>query len=205
MSRGDRNERGRGRKVKPQRGGSREFNSDLSEFYIDNNEDEGNNDNKSFDKDISSESIINKVANISLACNETRGKKDSNLQSCSSSSSDQEEDSSHDKNEKELTNSTKSHYTSSSSKTDSNIANPQIKKPSDNHSQPPKELSRREREAIEKERAKQYYLQMKEKEDAARLAVIRKQREAAAQKHAIELKTKEDLGRKDTTFLKKKE
>ena len=53
------------------------------------------------------------------------------------------------------------------------------------------ELSRRDREAIQKEQARQYYLKMKDKEDAARLALVRKEREAAAAKHAEELKAKE--------------
>lgn len=53
------------------------------------------------------------------------------------------------------------------------------------------ELSRREREAIEKERARQHFLKMKEKEDAARLAEIRKKREQEAAAHAAALKEKE--------------
>lgn len=56
----------------------------------------------------------------------------------------------------------------------------------------PHELTRREREAIEKERARQHFLKMKEKEDAARLAVIRKQREEAAAAAAAEKKAKEE-------------
>ena len=52
----------------------------------------------------------------------------------------------------------------------------------------PRELTRREREAIEKERARQHYLKMKEIEDAARLAIIRKRREEEAARHAAELK-----------------
>lgn len=54
----------------------------------------------------------------------------------------------------------------------------------------PRELTRREREAIQKEQARQHYLKMKEKEDAARLAIIRKQREEAAAKHAEEQRGK---------------
>jgi hypothetical protein len=56
----------------------------------------------------------------------------------------------------------------------------------------PRELSRREREAIEKERARQHFLKMKEKEDAERLAVIRKRREEEAAQHAAEQKAKEE-------------
>ncbi len=52
----------------------------------------------------------------------------------------------------------------------------------------PRELSRREREAIEKERAKQHFLKMKEKEDAARLAIIRKKREEEAARFSAEQK-----------------
>ena len=59
-----------------------------------------------------------------------------------------------------------------------------------------KELSRREREAIQKEQARQHYLKMKEKEDAARLALIRKQREEAAAQHAEALKAKEAAKRR---------
>lgn len=51
--------------------------------------------------------------------------------------------------------------------------------------------SRREREAIEKEQARQYYLRMKEKEDAGRLALVRKQREEAAAKYAEEQRAKQ--------------
>jgi len=54
----------------------------------------------------------------------------------------------------------------------------------------PRELTRREREAIEKERARQHYLKMKEVEDAARLAIIKKRREEEAARHAAELKGK---------------
>jgi hypothetical protein len=52
----------------------------------------------------------------------------------------------------------------------------------------PKELSRRDREAIQKEQARQHYMKMKEKEDGARLALVRKQREEAAAAHAEALK-----------------
>ena len=54
-----------------------------------------------------------------------------------------------------------------------------------------KEVSRREREAAQKEQARQHYMKMKEKEDGARLALIRKQREEAAVQHAEALKAKE--------------
>lgn len=53
------------------------------------------------------------------------------------------------------------------------------------------ELSRREREAIQKDQARQHYMKMKEKEDAARLNLIRKQRVEAAAQHAEALKAKE--------------
>jgi hypothetical protein len=58
------------------------------------------------------------------------------------------------------------------------------------------EMSRREREAIQKEQARQHYMKMKEKEDAARLALIRKQREEAAAAHAEALKAKEAAKRR---------
>ena len=60
----------------------------------------------------------------------------------------------------------------------------------------PKELSRRDREAMQKEQARQHYLKMKEKEDAARLALVRKQREEAAAKHAEEVRAKEAAKRR---------
>jgi len=56
---------------------------------------------------------------------------------------------------------------------------------------PVREVTRREREAAEKEQARQHYLRMKEKEDAARLAVVRKQREEAAMRHAEEQRAKQ--------------
>ena len=59
-----------------------------------------------------------------------------------------------------------------------------------------KELSRRDREAIQKEQARQHYLKMKEKEDAARLALVRKQREEAAAQHAEALRAKEAAKRR---------
>jgi hypothetical protein len=60
----------------------------------------------------------------------------------------------------------------------------------------PKEMSRREREAVQKEQARQHYMKMKEKEDGARLAIIRKQREEAAAKHAEEQRAKEAARRR---------
>ncbi|PJF17088.1 hypothetical protein PSACC_03110 [Paramicrosporidium saccamoebae] len=56
----------------------------------------------------------------------------------------------------------------------------------------PRELTRREREAIEKEQARQHFLKMKEQEDRERLAVIRKRREEEAAQHAAEQKAKEE-------------
>ncbi|XP_053326675.1 28 kDa heat- and acid-stable phosphoprotein [Spea bombifrons] len=62
----------------------------------------------------------------------------------------------------------------------------------------PKELSRREREEIEKQKAKERYMKMhlagktdQAKADLARLAIIRKQREEAAKKKEEERKTKD--------------
>lgn len=60
----------------------------------------------------------------------------------------------------------------------------------------PKEVSRRDREAMQKEQARQHYMKMKEKEDGARLALVRKQREEAAAKHAEELRAKEAAKRR---------
>ncbi|XP_010641031.1 28 kDa heat- and acid-stable phosphoprotein isoform X1 [Fukomys damarensis] len=63
----------------------------------------------------------------------------------------------------------------------------------------PKELSRREREEIEKQKAKERYMKMhlagkteQAKADLARLAIIRKQREEAAKKKEEERKAKDD-------------
>lgn len=62
----------------------------------------------------------------------------------------------------------------------------------------PKQLSRREREEIEKQKAKERYMKMhlagktdQAKADLARLAIIRKQREDAAKKKEEERKAKE--------------
>lgn len=62
----------------------------------------------------------------------------------------------------------------------------------------PKQLSRREREEIEKQKAKERYMKMhlagktdQAKADLARLAIIRKQREDAARKKEEERKAKE--------------
>ncbi|XP_026180993.1 pdgfa associated protein 1b [Mastacembelus armatus] len=62
----------------------------------------------------------------------------------------------------------------------------------------PKQLSRREREEIEKQKAKERYMKMhlagktdQAKADLARLAIIRKQREEAAKKKEEEKKAKE--------------
>uniref|UniRef100_A0A8D0GFK9 PDGFA associated protein 1 n=1 Tax=Sphenodon punctatus TaxID=8508 RepID=A0A8D0GFK9_SPHPU len=63
----------------------------------------------------------------------------------------------------------------------------------------PKELSRREREEIEKQQAKERYMKMhlagkteQAKADLARLAIIRKQREEAARKKEEERKAKDE-------------
>ncbi|XP_070586840.1 28 kDa heat- and acid-stable phosphoprotein-like [Erythrolamprus reginae] len=63
----------------------------------------------------------------------------------------------------------------------------------------PRELSRREREEIEKQKAKERYMKMhlagkteQAKADLARLAIIRKQREEAAKKKEEERRAKDD-------------
>lgn len=65
----------------------------------------------------------------------------------------------------------------------------------------PKQLSRREREEIEKQKAKERYMKMhlagktdQAKADLARLAIIKKQREEAARKKEEERKAKEAAG-----------
>ncbi|XP_048348486.1 28 kDa heat- and acid-stable phosphoprotein [Sphaerodactylus townsendi] len=64
----------------------------------------------------------------------------------------------------------------------------------------PRELSRREREEIEKQKAKERYMKMhlagkteQAKADLARLAIIRKQREEAAKKKEEERKAKDEV------------
>lgn len=75
--------------------------------------------------------------------------------------------------------------------TTSNASKPSGAKPQPSTSNAPKEMSRRDREALQKEQARQHYLKMKEKEDSARLALVRKQREEAAAAHAEALRAKE--------------
>lgn len=72
------------------------------------------------------------------------------------------------------------------------------KKVADIELEGPKQLSRREREEIEKQKAKERYMKMhlagktdQAKADLARLAIIRKQREEAARKKEEDRKTKE--------------
>ncbi|XP_026785688.1 pdgfa associated protein 1b [Pangasianodon hypophthalmus] len=72
------------------------------------------------------------------------------------------------------------------------------KKVADIELEGPKQLSRREREEIEKQKAKERYMKMhlagktdQAKADLARLAIIRKQREEAARKKEEERKAKE--------------
>ncbi|XP_036409030.1 pdgfa associated protein 1b isoform X1 [Megalops cyprinoides] len=72
------------------------------------------------------------------------------------------------------------------------------KKVTDLELEGPRQLSRREREEIEKQKAKERYMKMhlagktdQAKADLARLAIIRKQREEAARKKEEERKAKE--------------
>ncbi|XP_018920901.2 28 kDa heat- and acid-stable phosphoprotein-like [Cyprinus carpio] len=72
------------------------------------------------------------------------------------------------------------------------------KKVTDIELEGPKQLSRREREEIEKQKAKERYMKMhlagktdQAKADLARLAIIKKQREEAARKKEEERKAKE--------------
>ncbi|XP_077131483.1 28 kDa heat- and acid-stable phosphoprotein [Ranitomeya variabilis] len=65
----------------------------------------------------------------------------------------------------------------------------------------PRELSRREKEEIEKQKAKERYMKLhlagktdQAKADLARLAIIRKQREEAAKKKEEEKKVKDGVG-----------
>ncbi|KAG7316974.1 hypothetical protein KOW79_019272 [Hemibagrus wyckioides] len=79
-----------------------------------------------------------------------------------------------------------------------NRAAQKTKKVTDIELEGPKQLSRREREEIEKQKAKERYMKMhlagktdQAKADLARLAIIRKQREEAAKKKEEERKAKE--------------
>ncbi|KAI5622745.1 28 kDa heat- and acid-stable phosphoprotein, partial [Silurus asotus] len=79
-----------------------------------------------------------------------------------------------------------------------NRAAQKTKKVTDLELEGPKQLSRREREEIEKQKAKERYMKMhlagktdQAKADLARLAIIRKQREDAARKKEEERKAKE--------------
>nr|XP_055047338.1 pdgfa associated protein 1b [Misgurnus anguillicaudatus] len=79
-----------------------------------------------------------------------------------------------------------------------NRAAPKAKKVTEIELEGPKQLSRREREEIEKQKAKERYMKMhlagktdQAKADLARLAIIRKQREDAARKKEEERKAKE--------------
>ncbi|KAK2916566.1 hypothetical protein QQF64_025105 [Cirrhinus molitorella] len=80
-----------------------------------------------------------------------------------------------------------------------NRAAQKTKKVTDIELEGPKQLSRREREEIEKQKAKERYMKMhlagktdQAKADLARLAIIRKQREEAARKKEEERKAKEE-------------
>ncbi|XP_016324278.1 28 kDa heat- and acid-stable phosphoprotein-like [Sinocyclocheilus anshuiensis] len=79
-----------------------------------------------------------------------------------------------------------------------NRAAQKSKKVTDIELEGPRQLSRREREEIEKQKAKERYMKMhlagktdQAKADLARLAIIRKQREDAARKKEEERKAKE--------------
>jgi len=68
-----------------------------------------------------------------------------------------------------------------------------------NAKEPPRELSRREREEIEKQQAKERYMKLhlegkteQARADLARLAIIKKQREDAAKKRDEQRKAKEE-------------
>merc|ERR1719208_742946 len=79
-------------------------------------------------------------------------------------------------------------------------------------SAPKPQLSRREREEIEKAKAKAHYQKQhalgkteEARADLARLAIIRKQREEAAEKRAAEAKAKEEAAEKRAAEAKAKE
>ncbi|KAL7979254.1 hypothetical protein Chor_015278 [Crotalus horridus] len=80
-----------------------------------------------------------------------------------------------------------------------NRAVPTAKKVTQLDMESPRELSRREREEIEKQKAKERYMKMhlagkteQAKADLARLAIIRKQREEAAKKKEEERRAKDE-------------
>lgn len=171
-------------KVKPKRGGPRHFTVHPRDLY-DTKPREENEESSEEEVESGEEEVCQKMNVLQIGCTE-----DKNDDSEDESSEDEEED------EKLQQKAPKKPIPS---------ANPNHKpalKEASNHDAPaaakpaapkqPHEMSRREREAIEKERARQHFLKMKEKEDAARLAIIKKQREEAAAAAAAAKKAKEE-------------
>lgn len=169
--------RGGGRdKVKPKRGGPRHFTVHPRDLY--ERESRPNHDECGSDSGCEDEQLAKQVGVLSIGCDDTE-------EEVSSSGEEEEE-------EEQV-------------QPKSKPANPNARPPTSSsrpptleelQKKPAHELTRREREAIEKERARQHFLKMKEKEDAARLAVVRKQREEAAAKAAAEKLAKEEARRR---------
>lgn len=95
-------------------------------------------------------------------------------------------------------------HTNNNSKSALNPKGNNINKPSSSNAfikkdKPVQEMSRKEREAMEKAAAHQRFLAFKAKEDAARLAQIKKKRDEDAAKHAAEVQAREDAKMKKAT------
>jgi hypothetical protein len=170
-------------KVKPKRGGPRHFTVHPRDLYMkEGRPEESGEESGSQDESGSEEELVQRVAAVSIGCND--GQEDD--ESSNSESSEEEDEK----------------IKSSGTTRGRPLENPNRQNkpiPSDKPlsldalcKKPAHELTRREREAIEKERARQHFLKMKEKEDAARLALVKKQREEAAAKAAAEKQAKED-------------
>lgn len=181
---GSGNGRGGRDKVKPRRGGPRHFTVHPRDLYMKEGRPEGSEEESgSQDDSGSEEELVQRVAAVSIGCND--GKDDDGSSDCGSSEEEEEET-----------------PKGSGAARGRPMENPNRQNkpvPSDKplsldalSKKPAHELTRREREAIEKERARQHFLKMKEKEDAARLTLVKKQREEAAAKAAAEKQAKED-------------
>jgi len=177
--RGGNGGRGGRDKVKPKRGGPRHFTVHPRDIY--ERESRPNHDESGSDSGCDDEQLARQVGVLSIGC-------DDNEEEVSSSEEEEEEEPVQPKSRPANPNARQAPTSISISSRPPTLEELQKK--------PAHELTRREREAIEKERARQHFLKMKEKEDAARLAVVRKQREEAAAKAAAEKLAKEEARRR---------
>lgn len=182
-------------KVKPKRGGPRHFTVHPRDLYMKEGRPEGSEEEEESGSESGSGSedeLVQGVAAVSIGCTND----DEDGSSSNSESSDEEVKPKATSTNKApmqsaprgrpLENPNRQNHLSPSSASDKPPSLEELSR------KPAHELTRREREAIDKERARQHFLKMKEKEDAGRLAVVRKQREEAAAKAAAEKQAKED-------------